>query len=94
MSQDLTVLVPSRLRDERGVELDDALLEIGARIVRELPRTDPREAVLLVQYTAAPEHLRGRRVRPVWFEPVADDPLPEHGEQPALILDRWELVQS
>lgn len=86
MSQDLTVVVPLELRDVRGVELDEALREHGARIIRELPRHAGSGTVeLLVEDTNAPEHLRGRRVVPVWVETVPD------GAE--MILDRWEPAE-
>lgn len=78
------MLVPVELRDVRGVEMDEAFTEAGARIIREVRRT-PEGVELLVEHSGAPDHMRGRLVQPVWYESSSSDGYP-------LVLDRWELV--
>jgi hypothetical protein len=93
VSQDLIVVVPAGLRDGRGVELDAALESRGARIQREQRRfrDDELELVeLLVTDTSAPDHLRGRRVRPRWSEPATPDGQPDV----PLELAYWELAEQ
>jgi len=82
----LTVRVSVGLRDTDGVRLDAMLLDIGAVIIRELPRkAAPAGYVdLLVEDTSAPADVRGQTVTPIFAE---------HDDGAGLVLsfDRWKV---